>query len=355
MKLQRTKYLIIFALLLTACISIYARNLNVSGRVVGKYDGEPMIGASVKAMFADRTDSIVAIADVNGKFTAIVPENQLLRFQFIGFNDTIAVAKENMLIEMEDGGEWKNPLWIVDDSLADVDYPDIWYQSPFGDVSLETLICEAMPVLQERDIEKVELIDSTLCINNILVNGLCRVRTKPTSIHVIVDGENRGIIEEYPGRLVGKTGAIKYAKNTLMIDSVIDAVEIDSEKFLLTSCGKTKKMLVVTTAGHYPSVAKSGFKPYQYDNGDDYVSDGRYRIVDKHGKIGYATVNNTVIISPRFAFGFPFKNGRAKVTDSGHLEEVKGSDGEYHYWVSNSWYWIDKMGNRLGMENETDR
>lgn len=355
MKLTETKYLLICALLLTASISVYARNINVNGRVVGKYDGEPMIGASVKAMFADRNDSLVAIADFDGKFTAIVPENQLLRFQFVGYKDTVAVGKENMLIEMEDGGGLKNPLWIVDNSIADVDYPDIWYQSPFGDVSLERLICDAMPVLQERDIENVELIDSTLCINNILINGLCRVKTKPTSIHVIVDGENRDIIEEYPGRLADKTGAIKYAQYTLKIDSVIDAVAIDSEKFLLTSCGKTKKMLVVTTAGHYPSVAKSGFKPYQYDNGDDYVSDGRYRIVDKNGKIGYATANNVVIISPRFAFGFPFKNGRAKVTDSGHLEEVKGSDGEYHYWVSDNWYWIDKMGNRIGMENETDR
>lgn len=197
MKLTKTKYIIV-SILLTMCISIYARNINVNGRVVGKYDGEPMIGASVKVMFTDRKDSIVAIDDVDGKFTAIVPENQLLRFQFIGFNDTIAVANENMLIEMADGGEWKNPLWIVDDSIADVDYPGIWYQSPFGDVSLESLICEAMPVLQEHDIEEVDLIDSTLCINNILINGLCRVKTKPTSIHVIVDGENRGIIEEYP-------------------------------------------------------------------------------------------------------------------------------------------------------------
>lgn len=354
MKLTITKYIIV-SILLTMCISIYARNINVNGRVVGKYDGEPLVSVIVKAIFANGKDSIVDWTDADGKFTASVPKNQLLRFQDVWWKDTIAIAKENLIIEMEDGGVWKNPLWVVDDSIADVDYPGIWYQSPFGDVSLETLICEAMPVLQEHDIEKVELIDSTLCINNILINGLCRVRTKPTSIHVIVDGENRGIIEEYPGRLVGKTGAIKYASNTLLIDSVIDAVAIDSERFLFTSCGKTKKMLVVTTTGHYPSVAKSGFKPYQYDNGDDYVSDGRYRIVDRYGKIGYASVNNAVIISPRFAFGFPFKNGRAKVTDSGHLEEVKGSDGEYHYWVSDSWYWIDKMGNRLGMENETDR
>lgn len=355
MKLTKIKYGIISILLLTMCISVCARNLNVSGRVVGKYDGEPLVSVIVKAIFANGKDSIVDWTDADGKFTVSLPENQLLRFQDVWWKDTIAVAKENMLIEMEDGGEWKNPLWIVDDSIADVYYPDIWYQSPFGDVSLETLICEAMPVLQERDIEKVELIDSTLCINNILIKGLCRIRTKPTSIHVIVDGENRGIIEEYPGRLVGTTGAIKYASNTLLIDSVIDAVAIDSERFLLTSCGKTKKMLVVTTAGHYPSVAESGFKPFQYDNGDDYVSDGRYRIVDKDGKIGYATEDNAVIISPRFAFGFPFKNGRAKVTDSGHLEEVEGSNGEYHYWESDNWYWIDKMGNRLGMENEADR
>lgn len=115
------------------------------------------------------------------------------------------------------------------------------------------------------------------------------------------------------------------------------------------------KMLVVTTDRHYPSVSKAGYKPYKYDNGDDYVSDGRYRIVDSEGKIGYATQNNVVIIQPRFAFGFPFKDGRAKVTDSGHLEEVKGSDGEYHYWVSDNWYWIDKMGNRLEIDHETDR
>ena len=102
--------------------------------------------------------------------------------------------------------------------------------------------------------------------------------------------------------------------------------------------------------GHHQSVAEAGFRPFQYDNGDDYVSDGAYRIVDKEGRIGYATENDEVIISPRFAFGFPFEEGRAKVTDSGRLEEVEGSNGEYHYWVSANWYWIDKLGNRL----ETD-
>lgn len=62
----------------------------------------------------------------------------------------------------------------------------------------------------------------------------------------------------------------------------------------------------VTTGQHYPSVSKAGYKPYKYDNGDDYVSDGRCRIVDKDGRIGYASENDVVIIPPRFAFGFPF-------------------------------------------------
>ena len=40
---------------------------------------------------------------------------------------------------------------------------------------------------------------------------------------------------------------------------------------LLCSCGSSK---------HYGA--------FQYDNGDDYVSEGLYRIVDRKGHIGYA-------------------------------------------------------------------
>lgn len=355
MKLTDTKYVIICGLLLSMCISIYARNVSVSGRVVDKYNGEPLIGACVYAACTDKKDSALVVTDISGLFTVSVPENLILRFQYMGYKDTFALAKSNLLIELADGGEWKNPLWIVDSLIADVNYPNIWYQSPFGDVTLESLVCDAMPVLREYDIEKVDFIDSTICFGNILYTGLCRVDTKPTTVQVIVDGENLGIIKERPGRFAGKDGAINYASNTLRIDSVIDAVALDRETILPASCGKAEKMLVVTTDRHYPSVSRAGFKPYQYDNGDDYVSEGLYRIVDGDGRIGYATENNVVIIPPRFAFGFPFKNGRAKVTDSGHLEEVKGSDGEYHYWVSDNWYWIDKMGNRIEIEDETDR
>lgn len=89
------------------------------------------------------------------------------------------------------------------------------------------------------------------------------------------------------------------------------------------------------------------YPAFQYDNGDDYVKDGLYRIVDERGKIGYANGNGHTVITPRFAFGFPFENGKAKVTDSGEEKDVEGSRGEYHYWDSDEWYYIDKTGRKL--------
>ena len=50
---------------------------------------------------------------------------------------------------------------------------------------------------------------------------------------------------------------------------------------------------------------------------------------------------------PQFAFGYPFKDGKAKVTDTGERKEVPGSDGEYWYWESDEWYYIDKSGDRI--------
>lgn len=92
---------------------------------------------------------------------------------------------------------------------------------------------------------------------------------------------------------------------------------------------------------------KRRYSVFQYDNGDDYIQDGLRRIVDDRGFIGYADENGIVIIEPRFAFGFPFKNGKAKVTDKGEMKEVPGSGGEYHYWDSDEWYYIDTKGNKI--------
>lgn len=87
---------------------------------------------------------------------------------------------------------------------------------------------------------------------------------------------------------------------------------------------------------------------YQYDNGDDYVQDGMRRIIDKSTqKIGYESADGKVLIEPQFAFGYPFKNGVAKVTYEGYQAEVPASDNEYHYWKSERWFYIDKQGNQV--------
>lgn len=84
---------------------------------------------------------------------------------------------------------------------------------------------------------------------------------------------------------------------------------------------------------------------YQYDNGDDYFSEGLQRIVDKDGEIGFRDSIGKIVIPPRYAFAFPFKQGYAKVTDTGHREAVD-KRGEYHQWISDSWYYIDKAGTK---------
>ena len=88
------------------------------------------------------------------------------------------------------------------------------------------------------------------------------------------------------------------------------------------------------------------YRIFHYDNGDDYIREGLRRIVDDNGKIGYVDANGKVKIAPRFAFGFPFENGVAKVTDYGH----RVNEGEYWRWISPEWYFIDHDGNEVRRE-----
>ena len=103
-----------------------------------------------------------------------------------------------------------------------------------------------------------------------------------------------------------------------------------SAVLLLCSCG---------SARHYAA--------FQYDNGDDYVSEGLYRIVDQKGRIGYADETGKTVIRPRFAFGYPFEGGKAKVTDSGERKEVAGSGGVWQEEIEKFFEKIDKQENSM--------
>jgi hypothetical protein len=84
------------------------------------------------------------------------------------------------------------------------------------------------------------------------------------------------------------------------------------------------------------------YEVYPFDNGPDYASDGLFRIT-KNNKIGYADeVTGKVVIKPQFGCAFPFENGVAKVG----FNCVSHPDGEYHYWTSDNWFYIDKKGKK---------
>jgi WG containing repeat len=81
---------------------------------------------------------------------------------------------------------------------------------------------------------------------------------------------------------------------------------------------------------------------FVFDNGPDYPAEGLFRIV-KDDLIGYADEKSgKVIIEPKYHCAWPFTKGIAMVSDSCQDH----SDGEYHTWTSNHWYYINKNGNR---------
>lgn len=80
------------------------------------------------------------------------------------------------------------------------------------------------------------------------------------------------------------------------------------------------------------------------DNGPDYIQGGLSRIIDSKGLIGFADSLGNVVIKPQFKFACPFLDGKAKGTFRGRRKKVPESAGEYHYWDSKNWLYIDKQG-----------
>lgn len=77
-----------------------------------------------------------------------------------------------------------------------------------------------------------------------------------------------------------------------------------------------------------------------FDNGPDYVEEGLFRIIENN-KIGFADARTgKVVIPPQFDCAFPFENGTAKVSN----DCSSRMDGEHKIWMSEKWFYIDKMG-----------
>jgi hypothetical protein len=95
----------------------------------------------------------------------------------------------------------------------------------------------------------------------------------------------------------------------------------------------------------YQGIDKQGRLLYEipsYDNGPDWVSEGRFRII-RNGKTGYADEDGFIKIEPQFECANPFEGGRAKVA----LECELVPDGEYTRMESEEWFYIDRSGKRV--------
>ena len=104
---------------------------------------------------------------------------------------------------------------------------------------------------------------------------------------------------------------------------------------------KDARIICINDAG------KELFYVFKYDNGPDYIQEGLFRIMNEDGLVGFADSLGNVIIEPQFKFAYPFKGGKTKATLKGERKVVSESDGEKHYWESETWFYIDKKNRRL--------
>jgi len=84
------------------------------------------------------------------------------------------------------------------------------------------------------------------------------------------------------------------------------------------------------------------FQVYWFDNGPDYLEEGRFRIV-KNDLVGYANEKGEILIEPKYACADPFQDGIARVT----FECTKVPEGEFTRVDSDSWFYIDLDGNPI--------
>lgn len=89
------------------------------------------------------------------------------------------------------------------------------------------------------------------------------------------------------------------------------------------------------------------FKVYVVDNGNDYPSEGIFRILnDTEDKMGYADMNGKILVSPKYDAVTPFSEGMAAVANG--TQKIDISDGEGRFvFKGGSWGFIDKKGKEV--------
>lgn len=268
--------------------------------IADKYDGDLTTGiksdGTIEVCLQGSNDSVIT------KFKRDVFDSPILRFSLanqIGIvelnNTEVGVNKEEMYVENETTPQFPGG----ESAMLSYIYDNLRYPQDAYDKNIQGRVVMQFLVRKTGELDSIKI-----------------VRGKDPSL----DAEAMRLVSGFP-RFTPATFDGEPVDNWTALPIKFNMAEYDERQ-----------------SKRYP--------PFHFDNGDDYVVDGMYRIVDEQGRIGYADENGRTVITPRFKCAFPFENGKAKVADSG---EKRRYDAEHWYWDSSDWYYIDKTGRKIDL------
>lgn len=232
-----------------------------------------------------------------------------------------------------------NPLWIVDGIPVKAVNTSIWSSPTAAEVS------ETFPLLNPADIKQVTVKRAPLTHDGVSYPGQAVITTAPCKVALIVDGQLRDVIKMRPGQLLDSLSRrdviLKHGKSLHITPAELTEIALTTSP-ATTNYKVADKFIFISTTQSFPRPKCPDYPSFQVDGRDDILTDGMFRIVDSNGKVGFADASGRVVITPRFAYAYPFCNGKATVTDTG----TPSTSPIGEYWESNSWYSIDRDGNR---------
>lgn len=104
------KTFLIALLFIIACITAQAQDLQVSGTVISKTDGEPIIGASVVEVGNNINGTIT---DIDGNFSLSVKKDAQLTISYVGFKSQTVKASSMLNISMEEDSEMLEEIVVT--------------------------------------------------------------------------------------------------------------------------------------------------------------------------------------------------------------------------------------------------
>lgn len=108
--MKSTKRTFFLALLLVMSVMVRAQNLHVTGSVVSKENGEPIIGASVIEVGKATNGTIT---DLNGKFSLSVSKGATITISYIGYKSQEVKAGTNLKVELSEDSEMLDEVVVT--------------------------------------------------------------------------------------------------------------------------------------------------------------------------------------------------------------------------------------------------